>query len=141
MVWGAIDGNGRGPLVRCIGHINQHAYKAILEPHSTYLQTGIFMQDNAPCHSTALIRNWFETQGIETLSWPSLSPDLNPLEHIWGIMKRQVQGHQFKDKGELWNRLQEIWSSFAAPSVRCFIDSMPRRIRAVIKSKGGATRY
>jgi transposase len=141
MVWGVINGNGTGPLVRCIGRINQHAYKDTLEAHVAYLQSGTFMQDNAPCHSTHLIRNWFEQQGITTLPWPSLSPDLNPLEHLWGIMKRKIQGEQFHDKNELWMKLQEIWSSFTPEFVQRYVDSMPQRIRAVIKAKGGAIHY
>jgi transposase len=99
------------------------------------------MQDNAPCHSTNLVKNWLHSNGIQILPWPSLSPDLNPLENIWGTMKRQIQGKQFKDKNALWATIQGVWSSFTTTFVRRYIDSMPLRIRAVVKAKGGATHY
>jgi transposase len=70
-----------------------------------------------------------------------LSPDLNPIEHLWGIMKRRIQGMRFHDKNELWQKLESIWHSFSLVFVRSYVDSMPRRIKAVIKARGGATKY
>jgi transposase len=98
MVWGGISGAGTGPLFLCEGRVNQHAYRNMLQHHLSYLRTGIFMQDNAPCHSTQMVLKWLQEQRIQTLPWPALSPDLNPIEHIWGIMKRRIQGMQFKKK-------------------------------------------
>jgi transposase len=141
MVWGAVSGNGVGPLVRCPTRMNQHSYKEILEPQVAFLQSGVFMQDNAPCHSTNLIRVFFEENDIETLPWPSMSPDLNPLENMWGKMKHLLQGHHLKNKDELWENIQRVWFSFSVANVQSYIDSMPSRIRACIKAKGGPTRY
>ena len=137
MVWGAINGSGTGPLIRCTGMVNQHRYLEILQQHQHYLRQGILAQDNAPCHGTHLIRNWLSDQGIETLPWPSLSPDLNPIEHLWGIMKKRIHGMHFTSKDEMWMKLQTLWNSFDQSFVLSFIDSMPRRINA----RGGATKY
>lgn len=141
MVWGAISGAGVGPLHRAIGNINQFEYQAILDTHEEYLIGCTLAQDNAPIHRTALIRDWMTVHGVEVLPWPSCSPDLNPIEQVWAVMKRRVQGQRFKNKDELVNTLNEMWSQFSTRFIRLFVDSMPRRVKAVIAAKGGATRY
>jgi transposase len=141
MVWGAISGAGIGPLHRCNGHINQFVYESILNEHEEYLIGCTMAQDNAPCHKTALIRDWMVIHGIQIIPWPSCSPDLNPIEQVWSSMKRSIQGRHFKSKDELWNVLSELWLHFTNSFVLRFIDSMPRRVAAVIAAKGGVTRY
>jgi hypothetical protein len=56
-------------------------------------------------------------------------------------MKRRIQGQHFRNKDDLWNALNEIWSALTPSFVRNYIDSMPKRIAAVIAAKGGVTRY
>jgi transposase len=48
----------------------------------------IFMQDNAPCHKTHKVMSFLERKRIPTLDWPPQSPDLNPIENIWDIIRR-----------------------------------------------------
>jgi hypothetical protein len=141
MVWGAISGDGVGPLERCDGIINQHIYKEVLDNNKDYFLGRTLAQDNAPCHKTQLIRTWLEKEGIETMAWPSCSPDLNPIEEMWHVMKRQIQGKHFPNKDALWCELLRLWFAFTPEFIRRFIDSMPDRVRAVINAKGGATRY
>ncbi|GFT60483.1 transposable element Tcb2 transposase [Trichonephila clavipes] len=50
----------------------------------------IFMDDNAPCHRAVLIDDFLETKNIQRMSWPVNSPDLNPIEHVWDIIVRQI---------------------------------------------------
>lgn len=45
----------------------------------------IFQQDNAPIHTAVSTKKWFQDFGIELLPWPALTPDLNPIENLWGI--------------------------------------------------------
>jgi len=116
-------------------------YESILDSHEEYLIGCTIAQDNAPCHKTALIREWMSIHGIDTLPWPSCSPDLNPIEHVWAIMKRRIQGFHYKSKGELWGVLTRMWTTFTPFFVRRFVDSMPNRVAAVIAAKGGNTKY
>ncbi|GFW89758.1 transposable element Tcb2 transposase [Trichonephila clavipes] len=50
----------------------------------------IFMDYNVPCHRAVLIDNFLETENIQCMSWPANSPDLNPIEHVWNMLGRQI---------------------------------------------------
>ncbi|GBO44314.1 hypothetical protein AVEN_150192-1 [Araneus ventricosus] len=66
-----------------------HPYLAFVFPTGN----GIFQQDNAPCHKVRIVLEWFEehTDEFHLMSWPPNSPDLNPMEHIWDVMERQLR--------------------------------------------------
>ncbi len=51
----------------------------------------IFQQDLAPAHSAKATSTWFKDHGIPVLNWPANSPDLNPIENLWGIVKRKMR--------------------------------------------------
>ncbi|GBO42429.1 hypothetical protein AVEN_69110-1 [Araneus ventricosus] len=57
---------------------------------------GIFQQDNAPCHKPRIVLEWFEehTDEFHLMSWPPKSSDINPMENIWNVMKRQLIYHR-----------------------------------------------
>ncbi|GFT70056.1 uncharacterized protein TNCV_4690041 [Trichonephila clavipes] len=58
----------------------------------------IFMQDGAPCHTARSIKAFLAEQNILLLDWPSNSPDMNPIENIWELMKREVAKHVITNK-------------------------------------------
>ncbi len=51
----------------------------------------IFQQDLAPAHSAKATSTWFKDHGIPVLNWPANSPDLKPLENLWGIVERKMR--------------------------------------------------
>ena len=106
-----------------------------------YLAHRQLVQDNAPCHKTNLIRNWMLENAVNAIPWPSCSPDLNPIEQVWAWMKRQIQGRHFASKDDLWHALHSLWLQMSPDFIQRFVDSMPRRLKAVIIAKGGVTRY
>jgi len=96
-------------------------------------------------HSGHLQRaaQWFSDNNIEVMEWPAQSPDINPIEHLWVHVKRQMNTYETPPKGvfELWDRLAREWNKIPPETCQNFIESMPRRLEAVIKAKGGHTKY
>lgn len=83
-----------------------------------------------------------EKNGIVQLEWPGNSPDLNPIENLWAIVKKQVAEKKPKNKTDLDNIIMDTWhNDISEELLQTLVTSMPRRIKAVIKAKGGATKY
>ena len=148
MVWGCIARNGIGRLHKIDGNVNAQHYLKILKycalPSMQHLygdQPAIFQQDNAPCHTAKVVKEWIHTNNINTLSWPGNSPDLNPIENVWDHLARQLTKEKFNNGQELLKKLKMEWEKIPLDYVQKLIDSMPNRIEAIIKAKGGATRY
>jgi hypothetical protein len=77
------------------------------------------------------------------LGWPPQNPDLNPIEHVWNQLKRRMNAYPARATTitELEARIHQEWYKFTKEDCLKFIDSMSNRIKVVIRSKGGPTRY
>lgn len=75
------------------------------------------------------------------MEWPAYSPDLNPIENIWSIMKGKVRRNNPETIAELEEQIQIAWDSINEDQIENLINSMTRRCEAVIKARGGHTKY
>jgi hypothetical protein len=139
--------HGVGNLVRINGGMDAELYRSILaddlapsvEHYGSNLKDFIFQHDDDPKHTSRLVRQWLVDNEIEVLDWPAQSPDLNPIENLWEHLKRRMLAPT--SMHALWERLELEWNAIQADVCVNLIESMPRRIAAVLKAKEGYTKY
>lgn len=151
MVWGCMGWNGVGHLAEVEGRMDANQYVSILEDHMlpSLEESGIpeeeviFQQDNDPKHTSKKAQKWMEVNNISLLDWPAQSPDISPIEHQWVHLKKELAKYERAPKGvwELWERVKEVWNKIPSEVCQNLIESMPRRLEAVVKAKGGHTKY
>lgn len=151
MLWGCIGWSGTGLAYQVQGRMDSKQYTKILEEYllPSIQKLGvprdrvIFQQDNDPKHTSKVTQEWLQRHGMKTLDWPSQSPDLNPIEHTWYHLKRCLSAYDNPPEGiqDLWTRVVVEWAKISVEQCQAWIESMPRRIKAVIKAKGGHTKY
>ena len=103
----------------------------------------VFQQDNDPKHRSKLATSWFREAGVRQMPWPAQSPDLNPIEQLWQQLKTKIGSSPVPARGvhELWERVEKEWEKIPVETCQRLIESMPRRIEAVIETKGGHIKY
>ncbi len=99
----------------------------------------IVHQDLAPAHTAKSTKSWLNDHGVGVLDWPANSPDLNPIENLWAIVKRNIRNKRPRNADELKATVKETRASILTQQCHKLITSMPRRIEAVIKAKGAPT--
>ena len=114
-----------------------------LRDHGLDKEEIIFQQDNDPKHTSKLAKAWFTRNGIEVLSWPANSPDMNPIEHAWAELEHKVQCRDPHPTNieELWVALQEEWETLQLSYREELYKSMPRQVNALGVAKGLYTKY
>jgi len=101
----------------------------------------IFQQDLAPAHNAKSTKTWFNNHGITVLDLPANSPDLDPIENLWGIAKREMRDTRPNHAEELKVAIEASWSSITPHKCHRLIASMPHRIESVILVKVAQTKY
>jgi hypothetical protein len=102
----------------------------------------LFMHDNARPHTARIVTNYLDTVEIPRLEWPARSPDMNPIEHVWDKLGRNVKKRQPLPETiqELRIALNEEWEQMPQEEIQHLIESMPRRIETLRRCRGGNTR-
>ena len=106
-------------------------------------QQFIFQQDNCPIHKSTYGRMFFLRRGIETLDWPSRSPDLNICENIFAYLSQKLYsgGKTYKNKDDLWDNLLRAFRETDLEYIRKLYDSMSNRMCDVLIEGGKLTKY
>lgn len=104
-------------------------------------ENSLFQHDNDPKHTSRLVRNFLEEKRVHVLNWPAQSPDLNPIENLWDHVDREIRKRNHSNCTELMEQIRTEWEQIPASYLVSLIDSMPKRLRAVIANKGFATKY
>jgi DDE superfamily endonuclease len=171
MVWACFTGERLGPLVICDeGGIGANEYEDIIydglfsliddlleppeDPETIQVAnetTFLFMQDNAPCHKAQEVLDFLKEYRVPIMEWPAQSPDLNPLDNLWTKFKAafhkwfvELFNHpskSFEARYRYGEVLNEVWYTMGQDLVDRLIESMPRRVQAVIEAHGGWTKY
>ena len=149
MVWAGISFNGTTDIAFLTPKMNSEDYQKVLESHLIPVfhefcgTNGTFQQDNAPIHNSFSTRTWLSSQNIQIMNWPSRSPDLSPIENVWGTLSRKVyqNGRQFSSKSELEKAISYEWTTIDQNYIQDLILSMKERLISVIEKKGAETSY
>lgn len=110
------------------------------------IENPIFVQDNASIHMVEEVQNVIIDHNVETLNWPARSPDLNPIENLWGWMVKKLN-QMINDQGEaqnereLFRRVKEVFDEVDNELIAKYYESMIRRLQAVIDERGSRTKY
>ncbi len=148
MLWGCFSAAGTGRLVAIEGKMNAAKYRDILDENllqsAQDLRLGrrfTFQQDNDPKHTAKITKEWLHNNSVTVLEWPSQSPDLNPIEHLWEDLKMAVHQRLPSNLTELERICKEEWQRI--PKSRCekLVVSFPKRLMAVLNQKGASTKY
>ncbi len=75
------------------------------------------------------------------MDWPSMSPGLNPIEHLWGILKWKVKERKVSYTHQLRDVVMEEWKRTPVATGEALVNSMPKRVKAVLENNGGHTKY
>ncbi len=148
MVWAAMSSSGVVALCFLKSTVNAAIFQEILEhfmlPSADKLYGDadlIFQQDLTPAHTAKGTKSWFNDHGVTVLDWPANSPDLNPKENLWDIVKRKMRDTRPNNTDDLKATIRATWALITPEQCHRLIVSMPHRVDPVIHAKGGPTKY
>jgi transposase len=163
MVWGAIAHNKKWDLVRLDIPPSEVAEKGkgmngtkyvnmVLKgplkraARSMHVQTWgevLVVEDGAPCHTCKLAKEARRELGIKSLLHPPHSPDLNPIENVWHLLKTKISQLPTRatNLDMLWEQVQACWKDINQDFINRLIEHMPERVEAVRRSNGKVTQF
>ncbi len=145
MVWGCMSAAGTGELQFIKRTMNTDMYCDILKqsmiPSLRRLgRRAVFQHDNNPKHTSEMTTAFLKKLRVKVRDWPSMSPDLNPIEHLWGIFKQKVE-RKVSNIHQLHDVIMEDWKRTPVATCEALVNSMPKRVKAVLENNRGHTKY
>lgn len=150
-IWGCMCAHGVGFMCKLDKGLDSDLYREILKNeldnsiqwYYDDKKTVLFQQDNLAAHKTQACMKTLAKLKIAVMDWPPKSPDLNPIENLWNLLKRKVRetGKIITSKNSHWDLIEECWNAITPEECKKLIHSIPRRIKACIEARGGHTKY
>ena len=150
MIWGRISLTGRTDMVAirngaltALGYRDEILHPVVRLFAGAIGPNFILMDDNARPHRAHVVQEYLQRETIERMGWPAVSPDLNPIEHVWDQLQHRLsqRPNQPQTLDELENALREEWNNLPQQNMVNLIMSMQRRCQAVLRARGGHTEY
>lgn len=149
--WAAISSRGKSRLIEYTGTLDASDYQELLTKgllpliQKDFRRGGyLFQHDNAPPHRAHSTTTWLQTHGVNSIpvgDWPPYSADLNPIENLWGKLQKEMDKMNITSREKYKKILRKKWNDLDKSIVTSLIDSMPNRLRDIIKLKGRALDY
>ena len=150
-VWGCFSMHGRTPPVGTIGSFTSATYRVIIDNHIIpfiYDIHGgtnefILQEDNCGPHRAKNIATYLANEDVARMEWPPQSPDLNPIENVWGLMKNRLRKRSVHPSSpmHLFSILSEMWNTLPDSYFQSLVASMPVRVKKVRQGRGKSTKY
>ncbi len=149
MVWGIFSWHTLSPLVPITDLLYTTAYLGMLLTMSVplWLQCTHLLMSNSSriMHHVTKLKS--SQTGFLNMTMSSLysnglqSPDLNPIEHLWDVVVQEIRimNVQLTNLQQLRDAILSIWTKISEECFQHLVESIPRRIKAVLKAKGGST--
>ena len=102
MIWAAVSFHYKSRLHFCNANLTAQRHRDdILIPYVAPMfvkhpDLNVFQQDNARPHTARISQTYLNNAGIQVMPWPSLSPDLAPIEHVWDELGRRVKNRALR---------------------------------------------
>jgi hypothetical protein len=117
MVWACFSGQGgRGSIffLPLKTTMNSDRYMALLDeklfPFMQIHGATHFLQDGALCHTSKKVMAFLREKRVAVMDWPGNSPDLNPIENLWSIMKKKLkEDHTITSLNKLQDAIKKMW--------------------------------
>jgi transposase len=101
------------------------------------------MDDNARPHLSRAVTACLQSEAVTSVPWPAMSPDLNPIEHIWDMLGHRIQALELPVQNirQLEAALHWEWQQLSQQDIQRLTGGMRHRVEAVIQARGGYTQY
>ncbi|GFS53557.1 transposable element Tc1 transposase [Trichonephila clavipes] len=103
----------------------------------------LFQQDDCSIPTSRLVQTGLDEVGVQKVDWSSRSPDLNPIEHFWDELEHRLRSQPNRPSSlqAFTSAVMEAWKAIPMFNYQKWVESLPKRVHAVIHAKGGPTSY